>query len=165
MGVRRFFTSFASEAIFPNSVSLPVAKTAATPFPDSTVVPAKRTFFASRTVSLLSTPGNRLTGLDSPVSVAIHVQRVRLKDHGVRSDAVTFLDDQDIAGHQKAGIDLCDLSSPAHLHQRGDQFQEGVDRPVCFILLPERERGIDDDGTEDRISKNIVALSRGVKIR
>ncbi len=70
IGVALFSTSFDREAIRPNSVSFPVAKTMPKPFPEATVVPAKRTFFASKISSLASASAILLAGCASPVRAA-----------------------------------------------------------------------------------------------
>jgi len=61
----------ARNAIFPNSVCIPVANTTARARPDTRDVPASTTLFACKTVSASHGPASRPCGDDSPVTVEL----------------------------------------------------------------------------------------------
>ena len=106
-GLCSVVSRWASAAIRPSSVRMPVAKTSARASPPMHVVPLKtrsRASISGPVVSIRS--AERYTGCDSPVSAERSSSTPPVEQPGVGRDRGRLPEDDDVAGHEARRVDV-----------------------------------------------------------
>ncbi len=98
----------------------------------------------------------RLAGERGHVDVERPFEQTR-----VGRDAIALADEQDVAGHELAGVDDGAVPVAPHHSLLGQVPAEGLDRPFGLPLLGEREDGVEHDHRDDRDAEHRRASGEG----
>ena len=73
-----------------------------------------------------------------------------IEQPGVRRDPIALLDQEHVAGHKRAGVDLLPTTVPEYVGLLGEVAPKGFDGLLCLALLDEGEEGVEQHDRHDR---------------